>query len=276
MIKTNTPVRPMDVVAMDLIGPLELTENGNRYALTLQCELSKYLIMKPVPNKEAKTIARALVENAILVYGPMKELKTDQGTENVNEIMREILDLLRVEHKQSTAYHPQTIGALERTHRVLNEYLRTFMQSDRHQWDHWLPYFSFAYNTTPHTAHDYTPFELMFGRQPKIQPNVMQSLDPLYNYDSYSKELKYGLQIAWKRAHNLLDIDKRNRIDKQTKINSLDLNVGDSVKLLEENRHKLDSHYTGPYTVTAVNGPNVTITNGRTSNTVHKNRLKTF
>lgn len=277
MTITNTPARPMEIVSIDTVGPLPVsTLLGNRYIVTAQCNLTKYLILIPIPNKETKTLAKALVEKIILIYGPMHSILTDLGTEYISETMKEVLALLHVEHNTSTAYHPATLGSVERSHRVLNEYLRIYSAEQRHAWDEWIPYFSFAYNTTPHTAHNYTPFELFYGRTATLPTNLTNTVDPVYNFDSYQKEVKYRLQTVWQRAQQLLHKDKERRVTNHTKLNELTLNVGDKVKLRKENRNKFDRHYTGPYTVTNMNGPNVTITDGNTTKTVHKDRLCRF
>jgi IS30 family transposase len=125
MVTTTTP-QPFDVISIDTVGPLPKTRNDNRYCITIQCDLTKYVVIIPVQNKEAPTIARALVENFILTYGKFLELKSDQGTEYNNDILKQIGKILKFKQNFATAYHPQTIGALERNHRCLNEYLRSF------------------------------------------------------------------------------------------------------------------------------------------------------
>lgn len=60
--------------------PLPKTNNNNRYCIPIQCDLTKYVVIIPVQNKEASTIARALLEDFILTYGNFLELKSDQGT----------------------------------------------------------------------------------------------------------------------------------------------------------------------------------------------------
>lgn len=92
----------------------------------MQCELSKYIIACPIETKEAKSIAKALTENVILKYGLFKTLKSDRGTEFKNELMREICKLLQIEQRFSTPYHHETLGTVERNHRVLNEYFVVF------------------------------------------------------------------------------------------------------------------------------------------------------
>lgn len=53
MAITETPQRPFDIVVIDTIGPLTKTHYGNTYAVTIICDLSKYVIAVPVENKEA-------------------------------------------------------------------------------------------------------------------------------------------------------------------------------------------------------------------------------
>lgn len=126
---TFTPTKPFEVVSIDTVGPLPKSNHNNRYALTLQCDLTKYVVLIPLQTKEANAIARALINNFILIYGNFLELKSDQGTEFKNEVLDQICHLLHIKQTFSTAYHPQTIGSLERNHRCLNEYLR--FQTDR-------------------------------------------------------------------------------------------------------------------------------------------------
>jgi hypothetical protein len=54
---------------LDCMGPLPLSEQGNRYILTCQVQLSKYLVAIALPNQKAVTIARAVVDNVITVFG---------------------------------------------------------------------------------------------------------------------------------------------------------------------------------------------------------------
>ena len=76
MIKTRTPQKAFDVVIVDTIGPLETSENGNKYAVTLICDLTKFLVIVPVKDKEAKTVARAMFDGFILPYGGKREIRT--------------------------------------------------------------------------------------------------------------------------------------------------------------------------------------------------------
>ena len=110
---TDTLNESFETVSTDTGGPLKLS-NNYRYIITLQCELTKYIIAYPVETKEAKSISRVLVEEYILKYGSFKALRSDRGTQFVNEIMKEFCSLLKIEQKCSPPYHHQSIGSLER------------------------------------------------------------------------------------------------------------------------------------------------------------------
>ena len=57
MIVTETPNKPFDPVYVDTIEPSSRSIHGNKYAVTLICDLTKYLVTIPIPNKLAKTKA---------------------------------------------------------------------------------------------------------------------------------------------------------------------------------------------------------------------------
>ena len=70
--------------------------------------------------------------------------------------------MLRIRKIQTTAFHPESNGGLERSHRVLAEYLRHYVREDQTNWDDWIPYAVYVHNTTVHTSTAYTPFELVY------------------------------------------------------------------------------------------------------------------
>lgn len=137
----------------------------------------------------------------------------------------------------------------------------------------------FCYNTTPSTYHNYTPFELVFGKKADL-PEILTGshVDPLYNIDAYDQEFRYRLQLAHKRAKEYLEKSKLNRkIQFDHKASETDLNLGDLVTVTNESRHKFDSWYNGPFPVVRVEGPNCTIKDdkGRLT-TIHKNRVRKY
>jgi hypothetical protein len=191
---TTTPEVVWEKCALDIVGPLCTTLDRNKYVLTFQDELSKYTLAIPIRQQDAPTIARVFVEEIILKFGIPQTVLSDQGSNFMSEIFTNICKLLKIKKIKCTSYHPQSNGALEHTHRVLVEYLRCFISEDQSNWDKWLPYATFVFNTTPHTTTGYTPHELLFGRKPNI-PGILQKGPPetQYTYDNHVKELQSRL-----------------------------------------------------------------------------------
>lgn len=275
MTLTPTPIRPFDVVIIDTIGPMSKTSSGNIYALTIVCELSKYLIMCPMQNKEAKTVAKTLFEELCLQYGTPKTIRSDLGTEYKNELIKELCTLLNIKHNFSTAYHHESLGSIERTHRVFNEYLRTYIDGD--EWDLQIRYFTYCYNTTFHSSlnMEYTPFELIFARRANDISALGNNIDPIYNIDNYIKIMKDTLQVSYKRAKGFIERNKlRNKqlYDKNT--HSIgNIRVNDKVLVKNEPYQKFQPIYSGPYRVKQVKNANLILEINNKPYEIHKNRV---
>lgn len=277
MTITTTPSRAFEVISIDTVGPLPRTINNNRYCITIQCDLTKYISIIPIENKEAKTIAKALIEKFILIYGNFLELRSDQGTEYNNEVLDQICKLLQIKQTFSTPYHPQSIGSLERNHRCLNEYLRSFTNEHQTDWDDWIKFYEFSFNTTPHTEHGYTPFELIFGKTANLPQDLLDNnLGPIYNFDDYKKELLFKLLKSHEIAkQKLLEQKQKRKENFDTNLNPISLSINDTVYIKNEARKKLNAFYLEPYTVIEISEPNCKVihtTTGKTL-TVHMNRI---
>ena len=172
---TDTPRDPFEKVALDIVGPLPESNQGDTYILTFQDLLTKFSKAIPLSNQEAATIAEAVVEKIICEYGVPEKILTDQGRNFLSEMFKNICKLFRITKLQTTAYHPESNGALERSHKTLVEYLRHYIDNDQSDWGKWLPYAMFTYNTTPHTVIGFTVHELrsvsyIQGHSLKLQP----------------------------------------------------------------------------------------------------------
>ncbi|KAH9641820.1 hypothetical protein HF086_005360 [Spodoptera exigua] len=210
MIITSTASTAFERVSLDLMGPLDVDNFNYKYILTLQCDLTKYVEAYPLEKKDTVSVARSFVNNFILRYGIPTEIITDQGTEFMSSVFTEICNLLHITKLHSTAYHHETLGGLENTHKVLGAYLRIQCDNNKTDWSGWLPFWCFSFNTTVHSETKYTPFELVFGKHCNLPSNIEQNsyVDPLYNPDSYPLQLKYRLQRAQAEARNNLLFNK--------------------------------------------------------------------
>jgi transposase InsO family protein len=104
----------------------------------------------------------------VLKFGIRQTILTDQGSNFLSELFTNVCKVLEIKRIKTTTQRPQANGALETTRRVSVEYLRCFILEDQTNWDKWISYATFVFNTTHHTSTGYTPHELVFGRKPNI------------------------------------------------------------------------------------------------------------
>ena len=69
---------PWERVGLDILGPLPLSDRGNRFVLCVGDYFSKWITSIPIPNQEASTVANVLLENVISVFGISKQIHTNK------------------------------------------------------------------------------------------------------------------------------------------------------------------------------------------------------
>ena len=102
--------------------------------------------------------------NIVLKYGTPSILQTDQSTNFVSEVFRNTCKMLKIKKIQSTAFHPESQGNIERSHRVVAEYLRHYVNEDQTKWDELVPFATYVYNTNVHSANGFTILEVLLRR----------------------------------------------------------------------------------------------------------------
>ncbi|ROT80449.1 hypothetical protein C7M84_000844 [Penaeus vannamei] len=108
---------------MDLMGPFPLTERGNQYILVIVDFLTRFAVVRALPNKYAETVAEAVSE-VFADLGIPQTVLTDQGREFRNEILKEMAKHMQFQHHKITAYHPASNGLCERTNQQVLNILR--------------------------------------------------------------------------------------------------------------------------------------------------------
>ena len=118
-----------------------------------------------MPNKEATTVAEALVRHTFCLLGLPRQILTDLGSEFQNHIMQEVLQTMHVTQLKTTSFHPACNGRGERVHRTLNALMSKLVADNQKDWARLLPQCTFAYNVSRSEATNYTPYYLMHGRE---------------------------------------------------------------------------------------------------------------
>ena len=130
---------------IDIVSMAE-TIWGNRYMLMAEESFSWYCWSYPIPNEEAHTVAKVLMDNHFNVYGLPDQLHSDNGRDFVNNLWRELFSEYKIQHITTPPYNPSS-NPVEFFNRTLTAMLRNRGPGVQENWDLWLNVLVFAHNT---------------------------------------------------------------------------------------------------------------------------------
>ena len=137
----------------------------------------------------------------------------------------------------------------------------------------------YMYNTTPHTAHKFTPYELVFGIQPVVPSSFLKPPSTGYSYCDYVNDLRTRMQEARQMAKkHLIEAKVKSKTNYDKHINPIELEIGDKVLMKNmKKKNKLEPNWIGPYEIVEVHEPvNVSIMKNNKVVRVHMNHLQSF
>ena len=190
----------MERCHVDITGPHPRTARGSQYILTCVDSFSKWAEAFAIPNREAKTVARVLVEQIFCRLGTPIALLTDNAKELYGNLMQEVCRLLGIDKQHTSFYHPETNSIAERFHGTLNSMMGKVVDEDQKNWDLCLPYVMAAYRATTHQATSYSPNYLMLGREVRSPADLVYGLptdDRSTSYDAYTCEVEERMRSAY-------------------------------------------------------------------------------
>ena len=110
----------------------------------------------------------------------------------MSKLLKEVYELMGMKKANTTAYHPQTDGLVERFNRTLLDMLAKTGEQSGKDWDACLPFVLFAYRATSHASTRESLFYLLYGRHPRLPTEAIlcPSLEPtLVCTDDYITEM---------------------------------------------------------------------------------------
>jgi hypothetical protein len=160
--------RPWSSLSFDLIEGLPPSD-GFDTLLVVVDRFTKMIVLIPCHrNLNAEKLADLFVKHVWCKYGLPDTLVSDRAPEFVSRFWRRVCLLLKIAPKYSVAHHPQTDGQTERINQIVEQFIRFFVNERQDDWASLLPFASFAYNNSPHSATGLTPFFANYGFHPRF------------------------------------------------------------------------------------------------------------
>ncbi|CAF4432119.1 unnamed protein product [Rotaria sp. Silwood2] len=222
----SPPDGPFQIIGIDYCGPLRRTPRGNKYVLVITDYFTRHVTAIPLPNCTAETTAESLFNNFFCTFGVPEIIVSDRGTHFQNQLMAKMQLLIGYNHIYSTPYHPQSNGIVERFNSTFISQISKLQDDEHNNWDEYLQAVVFAYNSGSPKTTKFSPYELVFGRSPRLPIHAKQSHFFFSKPNDYLEQLKKTMKRFHQSARNniLQQQSKnktyydRNRLDPQYKL----------------------------------------------------------
>ena len=248
---------PLQLVAVDIVGPLTPSKTENTYILVASDYFTRWVEAYAIPNQEAVTVANKLVDEFFCRFSVPEQLHSDQGRQFEANVMQEVCRLLQIDKTRTTPYHPQSDGLVERFNRTMLAMLASTVEEDPSNWEQHLRKVCMAYNTSVQPSTGYTPFYLMFGRLARLPVDIMYGscpTEPVLPHQ-YVKTLKDTLESAYTKARQHMQATAMRSEELYNKrVHGQEYEVGDLVWLNNPvvprgRSRKLHCPWTGPFKI---------------------------
>lgn len=243
---SELPSGPWLNISADFCGPLE---NGD-YLLVLIDEYSRYPIVEIVRSTSANTVIPVL-DKIVSMFAIPKVIKTDNGSPFQSKAFADFMKFYGIIHRKITPRWARANSQAESFNKPLMKSVKSSLIEARN-YKQGLYDFLRQYRATPHVSTGYTPFKLMFGRDPTTRmPNI-----------GHEKNGNPQMREIAQQNDDLSKMRAKRYEDERINAKDRSINVGDRVLVRNESKTKSDSTYKPtPYTVFDRKGTMISVRN---------------
>ncbi len=202
---------------MDLLL-LPKSRHGSQYLLVCIDHFSRFVVIAPVKNKTAASVAHALVTHLFCRYSTPRVLLSDNGAEFCNAMLAEICSQYNIKQTFRVAYHPQSNGLVEKANRKILDALRPVVNNLQEIWEDWLPQVSACINSSINKSTAKSPHYILYGVDKRLPYDLLASRrKAVYNIDDYASQQLQVFSDIHANVRNKFEASRAEMIAKQHK-----------------------------------------------------------
>ena len=171
--------------SLDFAGPLTITPRGIKYVLVMVEHFCKWIEIVALPQNSSKLAAMAFLDRVLARVGAHAEVLTDQGRECLG-YFEALYTTALIDHRTTSRDHPEADGLAERVVQTVKRGLRKYglLHGNHRDWDLMLPWIAMGYRFSRQASlASYSPYQLLYGREPILPSSVREKLAPVVNLD---------------------------------------------------------------------------------------------
>ena len=253
---------PMSRLSMDL-KVMPRSHKGHKYILCIIDEVTNFFITVPIFQARSEEMGEALIENVIRKFCIPEYIIMDQDSAFMSSLMTYLFHKFNIKIKTVAPYNlqsPQAEHRIKSLTCIINKHLTNLGQI----WTKYLSLATFAYNTSniPNLG-NCSPYELTFGRKPKLllnvdsDPDIKVSRNFREYYELLNKRIKYLQDILFNFKCWRLAMINKDRQNFQYKGGDLVYIISPFTSQLRTNSQKIAIKYVGPVVVYKIVDPHI-------------------
>jgi len=280
---TTSSYAPMQVINIDTIGPFPKDSEGNQYVLTIIDTFTRYTELYAIKDVTAEASVHALLDH-IGRYGSPITIKSDNGSQFVNELIGSLLRLVGTQHTLTLAYSKEENAIVERANKETLRHLRAlvFNTGTNTDWSIRLPLVARIINSTVHNAIGVSPSALLYGNAINLDRGIFLPNEAVDSSDSKLSDwsdrmisMQQSLIDKAQRRQELINAkhtfeDGTEEPITQYPPNSFVLANYPDGPLGNRPPTKLHTNLQGPFRVISNIGPNYTLYDFVTDSEIHR------
>ena len=232
-LKNIMATHPLELVHLDYLY-LEPGKGLEENVLVITDHFTRYARAYVTKTQTAQMMAKTLWDKFIVHYGLPEKILTDQGQNFESQLVADLCELTGVQKIQTSLYHLQTNGQCERFNSTLINMLGTLPKEKKSEWKNHIRTLVHAYNCTQNSATGFSPYYLMFGRQPCLPVDVALGLAPHTitepNTSKFIPKLREHTKWAYEKAETFQAKEaQRHKCNYDKRSRAAALEVGDTV-----------------------------------------------
>lgn len=200
---------PMQSLSVDSIGPLPVDEFGNEHILVIIDDFTRFVELYAIKDVTAFNAAKVLL-NHLGRYGAPDKLRSDRGTQFVNETIQAFLKLIGTDHVLTLADSKEENAIVERANKEVMRHLRGIILDKmvQTQWSSYLPL-----DASVHSSTDLSPAQLLFGNAVKLDEGIFLPHKKGYNNEEEPETslAEWPMNMQAKQAE-LIEVARKNQL----------------------------------------------------------------
>lgn len=219
-------------LSVDTVGPFPPSTEGFQYILVITDNFTRFVEIFPLVSTTAEEAAKNLL-NHIGRYGWPMEHMSDQGSQFVNSLITELLQMVGSEHVLATPYSKEESGLVERANKeVLTKLQKVLFDLNKvPQWPEYLPFVQRILNASVHSSIGVAPAQLLFGNALQLDRNVLIPFHQEGNQDTTNNAAEHQLSPY---------------VDKMLKMQASIIHTAMKHQLIKDQRHHLSRQVGNP------------------------------